>query len=58
MTATDPTTTGRDAPAKDHWIAVSAVAFGTFLLVTAEQLPIGLLTPSDRRCRCPRARRG
>ncbi|MEU6669277.1 MFS transporter [Streptomyces sp. NPDC046727] len=29
---------------KDHWLAVSAVALGTFLLVTAEQLPIGLLT--------------
>lgn len=45
MTATDPTTTGRDASARNHWIAVTAVAFGTFLLVTAEQLPIGLLTP-------------
>lgn len=32
------------APNKDHWLAVSAVALGTFLLVTAEQLPIGLLT--------------
>ncbi|AZM47648.1 MFS transporter [Streptomyces sp. WAC 06738] len=31
-------------PQKDHWLAVTAVAFGTFLLVTAEQLPIGLLT--------------
>ncbi|MFF8646035.1 MFS transporter [Streptomyces sp. NPDC015345] len=31
-------------PTKDHWLAVSAVALGTFLLVTAEQLPIGLLT--------------
>ncbi|MFB9208798.1 MFS transporter [Nonomuraea spiralis] len=38
-------TTGRDATARNRWIAVSAVAFGTFLLVTAEQLPIGLLTP-------------
>ncbi|MEW1846697.1 MFS transporter [Nonomuraea angiospora] len=45
MTATDPTTTGRDASARNQWIAVTAVAFGTFLLVTAEQLPIGLLTP-------------
>ncbi|MGW6497397.1 MFS transporter [Nonomuraea angiospora] len=45
MTATDPTTTGRDASARNPWIAVTAVAFGTFLLVTAEQLPIGLLTP-------------
>ncbi|MEV4012028.1 MFS transporter [Nonomuraea angiospora] len=45
MTATDRTPTERDASAKRHWIAVSAVAFGTFLLVTAEQLPIGLLTP-------------
>ncbi|RSN11751.1 MFS transporter [Nonomuraea sp. WAC 01424] len=38
-------TPGRDATARNRWIAVSAVAFGTFLLVTAEQLPIGLLTP-------------
>ncbi|WP_431934084.1 MFS transporter [Nonomuraea jabiensis] len=45
MTATDRTPTERDAAAKRHWVAVSAVAFGTFLLVTAEQLPIGLLTP-------------
>ncbi|MEV6037453.1 MFS transporter [Nonomuraea sp. NPDC052116] len=45
MTATHPTMTGRDPSARNHWIAVSAVAFGTFLLVTAEQLPIGLLTP-------------
>ncbi|WP_246646533.1 MFS transporter [Nonomuraea ceibae] len=27
------------------WTAVSAVSLGTFLLVTAEQLPIGLLAP-------------
>ncbi|WP_433348566.1 MFS transporter [Microtetraspora malaysiensis] len=45
MTTTDPTMTERDTPARNHWIAVSAVALGTFLLVTAEQLPIGLLTP-------------
>ncbi|MGI5491122.1 MFS transporter [Microtetraspora malaysiensis] len=45
MTTTDPTMTERDASARNHWIAVSAVALGTFLLVTAEQLPIGLLTP-------------
>ncbi|WP_043632616.1 MFS transporter [Nonomuraea candida] len=45
MTATEPTTAPRDTPAPHPWIAVSAVAFGTFLLVTAEQLPIGLLTP-------------
>ncbi|MEV4292514.1 MFS transporter [Nonomuraea bangladeshensis] len=32
------------APEKSRWTAVSAVALGTFLLVTAEQLPIGLLT--------------
>ncbi|WP_433426034.1 MFS transporter [Microtetraspora malaysiensis] len=37
--------TERDTSARKHWIAVSAVALGTFLLVTAEQLPIGLLTP-------------
>ncbi|MEV4574676.1 MFS transporter [Nonomuraea jabiensis] len=45
MTATDRTPTERDASARRQWIAVSAVALGTFLLVTAEQLPIGLLTP-------------
>jgi predicted MFS family arabinose efflux permease len=45
VTATDPTLSERDTSQKSHWIAVSAVAFGTFLLVTAEQLPIGLLTP-------------
>ncbi|MFI6732555.1 MFS transporter [Nonomuraea sp. NPDC050451] len=45
VTATDPTLSERDTSPKSHWIAVSAVAFGTFLLVTAEQLPIGLLTP-------------
>lgn len=33
-----------EAPEKSRWLAVSAVALGTFLLVTAEQLPIGLLT--------------
>ncbi|WP_129286301.1 MFS transporter [Streptomyces sp. GZWMJZ-114] len=31
-------------PEVSRWAAVSAVALGTFLLVTAEQLPIGLLT--------------
>ncbi|WP_206305906.1 MFS transporter [Streptomyces sp. RFCAC02] len=31
-------------PGRNHWPAVAAVALGTFLLVTAEQLPIGLLT--------------
>jgi predicted MFS family arabinose efflux permease len=31
-------------PGKSRWTAVSVVALGTFLLVTAEQLPIGLLT--------------
>jgi predicted MFS family arabinose efflux permease len=31
-------------PEKSRWLAVCAVALGTFLLVTAEQLPIGLLT--------------
>jgi predicted MFS family arabinose efflux permease len=36
--------TGRQAPRKNHWPAVIAVTLGTFLLVTAEQLPIGLLT--------------
>ncbi|MFD5552520.1 MFS transporter [Streptomyces sp. NPDC127068] len=33
-----------EGPEKSRWAAVSAVALGTFLLVTAEQLPIGLLT--------------
>ncbi|MFF8958732.1 MFS transporter [Streptomyces sp. NPDC014894] len=33
-----------EAPERSRWMAVSAVALGTFLLVTAEQLPIGLLT--------------
>jgi predicted MFS family arabinose efflux permease len=28
-----------------RWVAVVVVAVGTFLLVTAEQLPVGLLTP-------------
>lgn len=31
-------------PQESRWPAVIAVALGTFLLVTAEQLPIGLLT--------------
>ncbi|MFE5853042.1 hypothetical protein ACFQ61_07455 [Streptomyces sp. NPDC056500] len=33
-----------ETPEKSRWTAVSAVALGTFLLVTAEQLPIHLLT--------------
>src|SRR5439155_16601144 len=41
MTATDPMTGPRQT---DSWLAVVIVAFGTFLLVTAEQLPVGLLT--------------
>ncbi|RJL27134.1 MFS transporter [Bailinhaonella thermotolerans] len=46
MTATTSTgAAGLDVPARSRWFAVSAVALGTFLLVTAEQLPIGLLTP-------------
>lgn len=32
------------APERSRWPAVTVVALGTFLLVTAEQLPIGLLT--------------
>ncbi|TDB93515.1 MFS transporter [Actinomadura sp. 7K534] len=41
-----PATAG---PAPEHvplkrWLAVAAVAVGTFLVVTAEQLPVGLLT--------------
>ncbi|GAA4602023.1 MFS transporter [Actinoallomurus liliacearum] len=47
MTSTGQATaqaTGRQAPHGNRWSAVTAVALGTFLLVTAEQLPIGLLT--------------
>ncbi|MEU0386566.1 MFS transporter [Streptomyces chartreusis] len=47
MTSTDQTTAQaveQQAPQRSHWPAVSAVGLGTFLLVTAEQLPIGLLT--------------
>lgn len=40
MTTADPYTERRT----DRWFAVVVVAFGTFLLVTAEQLPVGLLT--------------
>lgn len=41
---TPPRTQEPGAPDRSRWTAVSAVALGTFLLVTAEQLPIGLLT--------------
>ncbi|WP_328785560.1 MFS transporter [Streptomyces canus] len=47
MTTAEPSAALGSAPQtsqKNHWLAVSAVALGTFLLVTAEQLPIGLLT--------------
>lgn len=37
-------TQGPEIPGRSRWTAVSVVALGTFLLVTAEQLPIGLLT--------------
>ncbi|MEU4926955.1 MFS transporter [Streptomyces yokosukanensis] len=40
--------TGPQTTQKSRWLAVGAVALGTFLLVTAEQLPIGLLTPVGR----------
>ncbi|SHN47659.1 Predicted arabinose efflux permease, MFS family [Cryptosporangium aurantiacum] len=40
---TGQTATQSAAP-RSGWPAVTAVALGTFLLVTAEQLPIGLLT--------------
>lgn len=43
MTTTDPTTEPQTRQT-DRWLAVAVVACGTFLLVTAEQLPIGLLT--------------
>ncbi|MFE6307648.1 MFS transporter [Nocardiopsis sp. NPDC057823] len=35
---------GQQTPTRNRWTAVASVALGTFLLVTAEQLPIGLLT--------------
>ncbi|MEU8121468.1 MFS transporter [Spirillospora sp. NPDC049024] len=45
MTTTEPTSRSvRPEPEASRWAAVAAVALGTFLLVTAEQLPIGLLT--------------
>ncbi|MGW3770885.1 MFS transporter [Actinomadura verrucosospora] len=47
MTTAEQTPTQRQEPGtpdKSRWPAVCAVALGTFLLVTAEQLPIGLLT--------------
>ncbi|WP_307796603.1 MFS transporter [Actinomadura barringtoniae] len=45
MTATEQTApTVRQGPEPSRWAAVAAVTLGTFLLVTAEQLPIGLLT--------------
>ncbi|MFC3998098.1 MFS transporter [Nocardiopsis sediminis] len=43
MTTTEPTTP-TETRHPSRWLAVAAVTFGTFLLVTAEQLPIGLLT--------------
>ncbi|GAA2205388.1 MFS transporter [Nonomuraea monospora] len=33
-----------DTPPKSRWVAVATVTVATFLVVTAEQLPIGLLT--------------
>ncbi|MEU9840246.1 MFS transporter [Actinomadura sp. NPDC048032] len=47
MTTAEQTPTQRQEPGtpdKTRWPAVCVVALGTFLLVTAEQLPIGLLT--------------
>ncbi|MEV4254267.1 MFS transporter, partial [Spirillospora sp. NPDC049652] len=47
MTATeqsDAQASGERTRQRSRWRAVGAVALGTFLLVTAEQLPIGLLT--------------
>ncbi|GAA4376044.1 MFS transporter [Actinomadura verrucosospora] len=47
MTTAEQTPTQRQEPGtpdKSRWPAVCVVALGTFLLVTAEQLPIGLLT--------------
>ena len=39
--ATEPVT---ERTTLRHWLAVLSVAAGTFLVVTAEQLPVGLLT--------------
>ncbi|MFD1831261.1 MFS transporter [Streptomyces desertarenae] len=47
MTTAEQTPTQTQEPGtpdKSRWLAVSVVTLGTFLLVTAEQLPIGLLT--------------
>ncbi|MFI6520887.1 MFS transporter [Spirillospora sp. NPDC050679] len=41
---TAPRADDRPAAQRSRWAAVAAVTLGTFLLVTAEQLPIGLLT--------------
>ncbi|EHR59888.1 MFS transporter [Saccharomonospora cyanea] len=43
MTTADPAIQPRTRRT-DRWLAVVVVSFGTFLLVTAEQLPVGLLT--------------
>jgi predicted MFS family arabinose efflux permease len=44
VTFTEQATTARRTRIGSRWAAVSVVTLGTFLLVTAEQLPIGLLT--------------
>ncbi|MFK4083583.1 MFS transporter [Kribbella sp. NPDC020789] len=44
MTTGEQTPSAKESQLTSRWPAVIAVALGTFLLVTAEQLPIGLLT--------------
>src|SRR5262249_24557852 len=39
---------GADASPRGGWPAIFSIAAGTFLLVTSEFLPIGLLTPIAR----------
>jgi predicted MFS family arabinose efflux permease len=48
----------RQEPEPSRWAAVAAVALGTFLLVTAEQLPIGLLTEVGSALRVSEATAG
>src|SRR5689334_21945892 len=40
----DTLSTAHDQTAVRQWLAVAAVAMGTFLVVTVENLPMGLLT--------------
>ncbi|MGH8964135.1 MAG: MFS transporter, partial [Actinomycetes bacterium] len=40
-------------PARRSWLAVLAVATGTFTVVTTELLPVGLLTPISTALHVP-----